>query len=140
MKPVAIVDTNIVVAGLLTSDDDSPVARVLSGMLAGAVTFVLSEALLAEYRRVLVRPKLLRLHGLLPDEIDAILTDLAQLAILLHPEPATMSAPDPGDQHLWDLLATRDDLVLVTGDARLLADAAMRGWVVLARDFVVDNE
>src|SRR5690606_2425361 len=51
-QPV-IVDTNVVVAGLLTGNDASPVARVLDGMLAGSFPFVVSEALLAEYRTVL---------------------------------------------------------------------------------------
>jgi hypothetical protein len=35
------------------------------------------------------------------------------------------SAPESGDQHLWDLLAAREDLVLVTGDKRLQRDRAM---------------
>ena len=60
---VAIVDTNVVVAGLMTSREDSPVARVLDGMLAARFPFALSEALLAEYRVVLSRPKLRGLHG-----------------------------------------------------------------------------
>jgi len=35
------------------------------------------------------------------------------------------SAPDPGDPILWGLLALRPDLMLVTGDHRLLQDAGM---------------
>jgi hypothetical protein len=46
--PVVIVDTNVVVAGLLTANDSSPVASILDGMLAAAFPFVMSEALLAE--------------------------------------------------------------------------------------------
>ncbi|WP_309640015.1 PIN domain-containing protein, partial [Methylibium sp.] len=62
-RPAIIVDTNVVVAGLLTKDETSPVARILDGMLAAAFPFVVSEALLAEYRTVLVRPTLRKLHG-----------------------------------------------------------------------------
>ena len=57
-RPAVIVNTNLVVAGLLTKQDASPVARILDGMLGAAFPFVLSEALLAEYRTVLVRPVL----------------------------------------------------------------------------------
>ena len=57
-RPAIIVDTNVVVAGLLNKDEASPVARILDGMLAAAFPFVVSEALLAEYRTVLVRPTL----------------------------------------------------------------------------------
>ena len=46
-RPAVIVDTNVVVAGLLTGDATSPVARILDGMLAATFPFVVSEALLA---------------------------------------------------------------------------------------------
>jgi putative PIN family toxin of toxin-antitoxin system len=133
--PVVIVDTNVVVAGLLTANDSSSVARILDGMLAAAFPFVVSEALLAEYHTVLLRPKLRQLHGLKFAEIETILTDLAQHAIVLAPV-AAVPAPDPGDQLHWDLLAARADLVLVTGDKRLLRDAGMQGRVVSPSAFV----
>ena len=53
-----IIDTNVLVAGLLTSHADASVARILDGMLGAAFPFVLSEVLLAEYRAVLMRPRL----------------------------------------------------------------------------------
>lgn len=131
-----IVDTNVVVAGLLTADEASPVARVLDGMLGAAFPFVLSKALLAEYRTVLLRPALRRLHALTVDEVELLLTDLAHRAIVLTPAAAAAPAPDAGDQFLWDLLAARADLVLITGDKRLLRDAGMRTRVVSPRAFV----
>ena len=129
MPPPVIVDTNVMVAGLLSARPESPVACVLDGMLAAAFPFVFSEALLAEYRTVLRRPALRKAHGLTPDEADAILVELAQHAILLLPRPAA-PAPEPGDQHLWELLAARDDLVLITGDRLLQQDAAMGRRIV----------
>jgi putative PIN family toxin of toxin-antitoxin system len=134
-RRAVIVDTNVVVAGLLTSHDASPVARILDGMLVAAFPFVVSEALLAEYHTVLVRPSLRKLHGLTISEVETILTDLAQHAIVLAPVAAP-TAPDPGDQLLWDLLAAKRDLVLVTGDKVLLNDAGMRGRVISPRAFV----
>ena len=131
----AIIDTNVVVAGLLTENDASPVARILDGMLVAAFPFVLSEALLVEYRTVLIRPRLRKLYGLTVAEVETLLTDLAQHAIVLSPV-AGSPAPDRGDQMLWDLLATRVDLVLVTGDKRLIRDAGMRGRVVSPAAFV----
>jgi predicted nucleic acid-binding protein len=134
-RPAVIVDTNIVVAGLLTTHDASPVARILDGMLGAAFPFVVSEALLAEYRSVLVRPTLRKLHGLTIAEVETILTDIAQHAIVLAPLPAP-PAPDPGDQLLWGLLAARADLLLVTGDKLLLRDAGMQGRVISPQAFV----
>ena len=135
-RQAVIADTNVVVAGLLTGNDTSPVARILDGMLAAAFPFVVSEALLAEYRTVLVRPNQRKLHGLTVAEVDAILTDLAQQAIVLTPVKAP-TAPDPGAQLLWELLAARADLLLITGDKLLLRDAGMQGRVISPQAFVV---
>jgi uncharacterized protein len=133
--PPVIVDTNVVVAGLITANAESPVARVLDGMLAAVFSFVLSASLLAEYRAVLRRPPLRKAHGLTVGELDAILVRLAQHAVVLAPGKAAR-APDPGDQHLWDLLAEREDLVLVTGDKRLQRDRAMGSRVLAPGAFV----
>ena len=129
-----IVDTNIVVAGLLSRNTASPVVIILDGMLKAAFSFVLSEPLLAEYRNVIGRPHLRKLHGLTMPEIDLILTDIAQHATVLKPGPGPQS-PDPGDQMLWDSLASRPDLGLVTGDKLLLADLTMTGRVMSAKAF-----
>lgn len=133
--PPVIVDTNVVVAGLLTANEASPVARILDSMLAAAFPFVVSEALLAEYRTVLVRPGLRKLHGLTIAEVETLLTDIAQHAIVLVPVAAPR-APDPGDQLLWELLAARADSLLVTGDKALLRDPGMRSRVVSPHAFV----
>jgi putative PIN family toxin of toxin-antitoxin system len=134
-RRAVVVDTNVVVAGLLTGNDMSPVARILNGMLAAAFPFVVSEALLAEYRAVLVRPGLRKLHGLTVAEVETLLTDIAQHAIVLAPVETT-PAPDPGDQLLWELLAAKSDLLLVTGDKLLLRHAGMRGRVLSPSEFV----
>jgi predicted nucleic acid-binding protein len=138
MNRFFIIDTNVVVAGLLTSHADSPVARILDGMLAAAFPFVLSEALLSEYRAVLVRPHLVKMHQLNADELDTIMLELARHAIVLTPakNDATPKAPDPGGQFLWDLLSSRDDLYLVTGDKLLLQDHAMHDRVLTPNMFV----
>jgi putative PIN family toxin of toxin-antitoxin system len=144
-RALYIVDTNVVVAGLLSADSASPVARVLDEMLAASFRYAVSQALLGEYRTVLLRPALRKLHGLSVDEVEQVLVDLAQRAVVLQAvEPraparsqaAWPRAPDPGDQFLWNLLASRRDLVLITGDKRLLADPGMNGRVTSARAFV----
>jgi hypothetical protein len=71
---------------------------------------------------VLVRPALRRRHGLSTAEVELLLAEIALHAIMLQTVPGP-PAPDPGDPLLWDLLASRSDLVLVT-DAMLYADTA----------------
>ncbi len=135
MPPPAVVDTNVVVAGLLTDRADSPVVRVLDGMLAAAFPFALSEALLAKYRTVLQRPSLRKAHGLTPDELDIILVELAQHAIVLAPLTAP-PAPEPGDQHLWELLCASEEPVLITDDKLLQRDSAMAPRILSPATFV----
>ena len=47
---IFIVDTNIVVAGLLTADHSSPPARILDAMLEGALDILADDARLVDYR------------------------------------------------------------------------------------------
>ena len=126
----AIIDTNVVVAGLLTADATAPTARIVDGMLRGVFPFALSVALLAEYRRVLSRERIRDRHGLTEDQIDGVLASIAANAIVREVGLSTLAAPDSGDQLLWDLLAGVPDAVLVTGDKRLI-DEPPRGRSVL---------
>lgn len=134
---LAIIDTNIVVAALLTKDEGGPTARILEGMLSGRLPFLLSPALLAEYRNVLLRPRLTRFHGLSGAEIDHLLTSLAADSMWREPQidPATVlpALPDDGDQHLWLLLQCEPASVLVTGDKRLLDTTAYAGRILSPR-------
>ena len=95
----------------------------------------MSEALLTEYRVVLARPKLRELHGLGAEELESLLVGIVRHAIVIEPVSAP-PAPDPEDQMLWNLLAARLDLVLVTGDRALLLDEGMSGRVVSPARFV----
>jgi hypothetical protein len=77
LKPLCVVDTNVVVSGLLSRADGAPPQRVLKAMLAAELGFALSVELLAEYRGVLLRPAIMALHGLEEAEADEILQRLA---------------------------------------------------------------
>lgn len=116
---VFIIDTNVFVAGLISSVYTSPTVNILDAMLTGSLMYVLSPALLQEYRMVLMRPKLLKLHGLTEDEVDQLLSEITANAIWREP-PISHQAPDAGDDHLWSLLLQTNDTILVTGDQLLL--------------------
>lgn len=133
-RPLAVIDTNVVVSGLLTGDASSPVARILDSMLGAAFPFALSPDLLAEYRSVLLRPKIRQLHGLGDEEIDRILRDIVVNAIWREPAE-TVAAPDPNDQHVWRLLNALRGSVLVTGDRLLLDNPPDFASVISPRSF-----
>ena len=132
---VCIVDTNVIVSSVIAADSNSPPAQILEAMLDGEILYLMSDALLHEYSSVLRRPRLTRRHECTDDEIDQLLGDLAANAIWREPSDSG-GAPDPGDAHLWDLLAGYPQSQLVTGDRLLLENPPTGVSVISPRDFV----
>ena len=128
--PPAIIDTNVVVSGLLTSQDGAATRRLVDGMIAGDFPFYLSIELLGEYRQVLLRENIQNLHGLSAAQVDKVLEIIVANGILREPKPARREAPDPGDQFLWNLLEAQPKALLVTGDKALLEDSQQKSSVL----------
>jgi len=134
--PLVIIDTYVIVSGLLTSDQGAPTAAILDRVLTGEIRALLSVDLLTEYRSVLLRPAIRSRHGLDENQIDTILTAIAENAVVCEPVEPRSEPPDPGDLHLWSLLAARPDAILVTGDQALVDGSPDWAAVVTARTFV----
>jgi len=132
--PPIVVDTNVLVSGLITADGKSPVCIILDAMLAGHVAFLLSAELLDEYRAVMLQPKIKKLHGLGEKEIDKVLAELVVNGIWREPT-GPEAPPDSGDSHLWRLLRTQRGSLLVTGDQLLLKQPPEFASVVLPATF-----
>lgn len=130
-----VIDTNVVVAGLIGADSASPPARILDAMLDGRLVFLMSEELLIEYTSVLRRPKLARLHRLDEEELDRLLADLVANAMWREPARAG-NAPDPGDNHLRALLECHPGARLITGDRLLLEHPPEAGATVSPLRFI----
>lgn len=133
--PVFVIDTNVLIAGLITGSSDSPVARVLDAMLSGSLVYLLSPELLDEYRSVLLRPKLAKLHRLTESEVDRILTELTANAMWREPKTSS-PAPDRGDDHLWALLDACPGSILISGDHLLLENPPKKSSVVSPKTWV----
>jgi hypothetical protein len=104
-------------------------------MIGGHLRFLLSDALIREYRQVLLRPSIAQRHGLSEAEVDGVLVEIVVNATMREPKtPGTAdtsvrAGEDPapaGDAHVAALLRCMPGCVLVTGDKRL-ADA-VRPW------------
>ena len=135
MKPRGcIVDTNVVVSGLISADPSTPPARILDAMLDGGIIYLMFGDLLEEYSNVLRRPSLVRLHGRTDDQIDRLLVDLVANAIWRDPSDRG-HAPDPHDGHMWALLAGHSQGLLVTGDRLLVENPPAGASVISPRRF-----
>ncbi len=131
--PPAVIDTNVVVSGLLTSLPASPTVRILDAMLGARFRFALSIDLLAEYREVLLRPRIRARHGFTATKVDLILTDVASNGFVVDVERMSGERAG-GDEHLWRLMRREKAAVLVTGDKRLFG-REVGERVVTAREF-----
>jgi len=134
--PLVIIDTNILVSGLITGNRSSPPSVIFDGMLQASFPFLLSVELLQEYRQVLLRPKIQGLHRLAEPEIDIILEDITANAIFREPIKISAQAPDNNDQHLWTLLAMTPHAILITGDQLLLNNPPDFARVITAKSFL----
>lgn len=134
----AIVDTNVIVAGLASRSPDSPPRRLLDAMLHGRVRYAVSAALLREYHEVLCRPRLQALAGLQLPQVAALVRRLAEGASLRSPARAGVAAPDPNDQHLLDLAVDVPRSTLVTGDKLLFCLRDMGMDVATPAAFVAE--
>ena len=115
----AVIDTNVVVSGILTAVSASPTVRILDGMLVGRFRFLLSVELLAEYREVLLRPKIRRRHRLSEAEVDTLLTDIVANGVVLDLQPPSTAERGRGDGHLWQILAAVPSAILVTAGSSI---------------------
>jgi putative PIN family toxin of toxin-antitoxin system len=134
--PAAVIDTNVIVSGLIGAGRRSPTTAILDAMLGARFTFLLSLDLLAEYREVLCRPAIRRHHGLSDAEVEVVLTELALNGTLRDPVPSGATLPDIGDRHLWALLEDSAAAILVTGDEALRSRAPEPARVLSPSQFL----
>ena len=131
---LAVVDTNVVVSGVLTAASASPTATILDGMLAGRFRFLLSVELIAEYREVLLRPKIRARHRLSESEGDVRLKEIAVNGVVLDVEPAA-AGRRKRDDHIRSLFSAAPSAVLVTGDQELVDEMEKKARVLTPRAF-----
>jgi predicted nucleic acid-binding protein len=130
-----VIDTNVLVSGMVRAPETSPPKRIVEAMIGGHLRFMLSDALVREYRRVLRRQSIAQRHGLSEAEVDGVLLGIVMNATMHElktsgagSEPASAGGDSvpAGDARVAALLRSMPGSVLVTGDSRL-ADA-VRPW------------
>ena len=126
MKCCAVVDTNVLVAALLSKRDDSATVRVIRAMISGEFIPLYHEDILAEYEDVLHRKKK---YDLSEKAIQTVLNAIRRFGIEVFPKPTGEIFIDEDDIIFYEVaMEKRDDnAYLVTGN--------MKHYPV--RDFIV---
>lgn len=126
----AVIDTNVIVSSLLTKNPLSPVMLVMHELFAGKVQ-LLVDAILAEYKEVLSRPK----FELDEKAVCETLENIKSLCINVDAPESGVVLPDPKDIVFYDVaLACRDkDASLVMGNTKHFPGVS---FVVTPREFL----
>jgi uncharacterized protein len=119
-----VIDTNVVVSGLLTAN--GPCARILDAAMEGRVKLVYDACILAEYRDVLCRPRL----KLKPAQVIHFLEALGgQMSVI--PERLAANGPDPDDLVFVEAALAVPDRTIVTGNLADFPNEILNGARIL---------
>lgn len=128
MKKV-VIDTNVLVYALLSSNEDSATVRILVMVFAGLVIPVLTDDIFREYGEVLRRRK----FNFPEDSVSELLEEIKKRSILVNPAVSDLELPDDKDRPFLDALLSEDDAILVTGN---LKHFPQHEQIMTARSFI----
>ena len=111
---LAVIDTNVLVSGLLARNGSSAVVKVFDAMMRGIITPVICDEILSEYSEVLNRPK----FGLPSSLVESILASIRQHGVRAERVQTDESFPDPKDIVFYEIAIANDDSYLVTGNIK----------------------
>ncbi len=118
-------DTNIFISALNFGGKPE---QFLRGAEAGAIQLFVSDAILAEVRRVLRSEK----FGWPENEIDKALQELRRFSLRVEPSEAlNVIAADPSDNRILECAVAAKADYIVSGDKHLLRLKAFRNALVL---------
>ena len=95
----AVIDTNVIVASLLTKHHDSATARVMDAVFSRKIIPLLNDEIVAEYRDVLHRKRL----GLNPEKCDFIISLISDLGMTLNRISTDTTMTDEKDRVFYEI-------------------------------------
>ena len=128
-----VLDTNVVVSAYLVPTGKP--ALILSLARQGKINICLSEDILGEIKRTLLRPKLQKIHKATPQEIDRFLRAFTEVVNLV---PGTMEVDevnaDPDDNKVLACALEGEADFIVSGDHHLTDIVSFRGIPIVKPD------
>lgn len=111
-----VIDTNVIVSALLSSNSDSATVQLIGRMISGDIIPVYSNEIMQEYCEVLGRKK----FKFEPDMVKYILAAVIKYGILIEPFGTGSILPDMKDLPFYEVVMERRDnnAYLVTGNLK----------------------
>lgn len=113
-KIYAVIDTNVLVSGLLARNGSSAVVKVFEAVMAGRITPIICDEIISEYSEVLKRSK----FGFPSCLIDSIVNYFEKNGIQSERIGTTDILPDPKDMVFYEITISNSDTFLVTGNIK----------------------
>ena len=110
----AVIDTNVLVAALLSPHADSATVRSLAAIVDGKAEALVSPEILSEYRAVLSRAK----FGFPPERVASVLKVFGRLGKATFPVCHDSPMPDEKDRVFYEVALAEPDSRLVTGNLK----------------------
>lgn len=112
----AVIDTNVLVSALLSSNPEAATVQLAARMLGGEIIPVYSDEILQEYQEVLGRKK----FGFDPVLIDNLLNAVKKYGISVFPHSTGTMLPDMKDLPFYEVVMEKrdDEAYLVTGNLK----------------------
>lgn len=107
---IIVLDTNILVSGLLTPYGSS--GEIVRIVLSGRLILEYDSRILIEYQEVLNRPK----FQFDKDQIDLLIDYIKQNGLAVSAEPLAKPLPDPDDAPFLEVAIEGKSEILVTGN------------------------
>lgn len=112
----AVIDTNVLVSALLSSNPEAATVQLAARMLGGEIIPVYSDEILQEYQEVLGRKK----FGFDLVLIDNLLNAVKKYGISVYPHSTGTVLPDMKDLPFYEVVMEKrdDEAYLVTGNLK----------------------
>ncbi len=110
----AVIDTNVFVSAFITNNKKAATSLVFQHLLAGEITPLYNEEILAEYKEVLSRKK----FHLAEETIEDFLGTIKERGIHEDRTPFAEVMPDEDDRVFLEISLSREDSFLVTGNLK----------------------
>lgn len=125
----AVVDTSVLVSAFLNV---GPTGQVLDRARDGGFRLCVSERILEETRRALLKPKTLRAYGYGEEAAERFCEGLRAASVVVTDLPAIEPVSrDPDDDHVLAAALAIEADCIVTGDADLLSLGSYEGIRIL---------
>ena len=106
-KIFAVIDTNVIVSALLSSNLESNPVKVFRAIVQERIVPLYNDEILEEYKSVLSRPKFTVIKAIITDGLNIDRTPTADIEF-----------PDPKDIVFYEIALSVEDSYLITGNIR----------------------